>query len=187
MELDYCSELELSFQMKVKVWRKTEEGQNPSCLKDSVNFLHSVTTWVPCNMLAVVALSPPCFIKFKVNTSVNQEILEHFSLPSFIEKLISFSSRTQPQCQDFDQMVWWPCCTVQVWPGGVPEKNPIIYRVLSDEHEKPKSKEWLKATIKANLGFNNTPAVPQANLLHVMSHWYSYSWKRIPKFLEYLN
>lgn len=95
MELDYCSELELSFQMKVKVWRKTEEGQNPSCLKDSVNFLHSVTTWVPCNMLAVVALSPPCFIKFKVNTSVNQEILEHFSLPSFIEKLISFSSRTQ--------------------------------------------------------------------------------------------
>lgn len=139
--------------------------------------IDSVTTWVPCNMLAVVALSPLCFIKFKVNTSVNQGILEHLSHPSaaklYWEAHFLFQQDSAlSQCQDFDQIVWWRCCTVKVWPGGVPERNPIIY---------------VQATIKANLGFNNTPAVPRANLLHVMSHWYSYSWKRIPRFLEYLN
>lgn len=49
------------------------------------------STEVQCN-----AVSPLCFIKFKVNTADSQDILEHFMLllANFMDSLISFSSMT---------------------------------------------------------------------------------------------
>ncbi len=62
-----------------RVWRKSEEAQNPSCLKSSVKFLKSVMIW---GAVMSVGVRPLCFIKSKVNAAAYQEILEHFMLPS---------------------------------------------------------------------------------------------------------
>ena len=60
-----------------RVWRKSGEAHNPSCLKSSVKFPQSVMIWG-----AMSSNGPLCFIKSKVNAAVYQEILEHFMLPS---------------------------------------------------------------------------------------------------------
>ncbi len=77
-----------------RVWRKRGETQNPCCLKSSVKFPQSVMIWAAMSSAGV---GPLCFLKSTVNADIYQEILEHFSfllLTSFMEKLISFSSRT---------------------------------------------------------------------------------------------
>ncbi len=62
-----------------RVWRKTGEAQNPSCLKSSVKFPQSVMIWAAVSSAGV---GPLCFIKFKINAAVYQEILDYFMLPS---------------------------------------------------------------------------------------------------------
>ncbi len=62
-----------------RVWRKSEEARNPSCLKSSVTFLKSVMIW---GAVIFAGVGSFCIIKPKVNTAVYQEILEHFILPS---------------------------------------------------------------------------------------------------------
>ncbi len=77
-----------------RVWRKSGEAQNPCCLKSSVKFPQSVMIWAAMSSAGV---GPLCFLKSTVNAAIYQEILEHFMLPSadsFMEMLISFSSRT---------------------------------------------------------------------------------------------
>ncbi len=61
------------------VWRKSVEAQNPSCLKSSVKFPKSVMI---CGAVMSAGGGPLCFIKFKVNAVIYQEILEHFMFPS---------------------------------------------------------------------------------------------------------
>ncbi len=68
-----------AFHLEIKVWRKTGEAQNPSCLKSSVKFPKSVMIW---GAVTSAGVGPLCFIKSKVNAAVYQEILEHFMLPS---------------------------------------------------------------------------------------------------------
>ena len=58
-----------------RVWRKSGEAQNPSCLK----FPQSVMIW---GAMSSAGVGPLCFIKSRVNAAVYQEILEHFMLPS---------------------------------------------------------------------------------------------------------
>ncbi len=86
-----------------RVWRKSGEAQNPSCLKSSVRFPKSVMIW---GAVTSTGVGPLCFIKSKVNAAIYQEILEHFMLPS-ADKLYGdadflfqqdFSSC--PQCQN---------------------------------------------------------------------------------------
>ncbi len=80
-----------------RVWRKSGEAQNPCCLKYSVKFPQSVMIWAAMSSAGVGRLS---FLKSTVNAAVYQEIF--FMLPSasfllltsFMEMLISFSSRT---------------------------------------------------------------------------------------------
>ncbi len=75
-----------------RVWRKSGEAQNPCCLKSSVKFPQSVMIWAAMSSAGV---GPLCFLKSTVNEAIYQEILEHFLLlTSFMEMLISFSSRT---------------------------------------------------------------------------------------------
>ena len=62
-----------------RVWRKSGEAQNPSCLKSSVKFPQSVMIW---GAMSSAGVGPLCFIKSRVNAAVYQEILEHFMLPS---------------------------------------------------------------------------------------------------------
>ena len=50
-----------------RVWRKSGEAQNPSCLKSSVKFLQSVMI---CGAMSSAGVGPLCFIKSKVNAAV---------------------------------------------------------------------------------------------------------------------
>ncbi len=77
-----------------RVWRKSGEAQNPCCLKSSVKFPQSVMIWAAMSSAGV---GPLCFLKSTVNTAIYQEILStscFLLLTSFMEMLISFSSRT---------------------------------------------------------------------------------------------
>lgn len=59
-----------------RVWRKSGKAQNPSC---SVEFPQSAMIW---RTMSSVGVGPLCFIESRVNPAINQEVLEHFMLPS---------------------------------------------------------------------------------------------------------
>ncbi len=86
-----------------RVWRKSGEAQNPSCLKSSVKFLKSVMIW---GAVTSAGVGPLCFIKSKVKAAVYQEILEHFMLRSAdklygdADFLLQQDFSTCPQCQN---------------------------------------------------------------------------------------
>ncbi len=88
--------------MEIKVWRKTGEAQNPSCLKSSVKFPKSVMIW---GAVTSAGVGPLCFIKSKVNAAVYQEIMEHFMLPSADKLYGDADFSTCPQCQNHFQVV----------------------------------------------------------------------------------
>ncbi len=78
-----------------RVWRKSGEAHNPCCLKSSEKFPQSVMIWAAMSSAGV---GPLCFLKSTVNAAIYQEILGALPcfllLTSFMEMLISFSSRT---------------------------------------------------------------------------------------------
>ncbi len=76
-----------------RVWKKRGETQNPCCLKSSGKFPQSVMIWAAMSSAGV---GPLCFLKSTVNAAIYQDILENFFFlkTSFMEMLISFSSRT---------------------------------------------------------------------------------------------
>ncbi len=100
-----------AFHLEIKVWRKTGEAQNPSCMKSIVKFLKSVMIW---GAVTSAGVGPLCFIKSKVNAAVYQEILEHFMLPSAdklygdADFLFQQDFSTCPQCQNHFQVLCWP-------------------------------------------------------------------------------
>ncbi len=88
-----------------RVWMKRGEAQNPSCLRSSVKFPHSVMVW---GAMSSAGVGPLCFLRSKINTAVYQEVLEHFLLQTnFMEMQISFSNRigTCTQCQRYQYLV----------------------------------------------------------------------------------
>ncbi len=75
-------------------------------------------------------VGPLCFIKSKVNAAVYLEILEHFMLlvTSFMEMLISFSSRTLAPAHTVKTTSKWFAdhdITVLDWPANMPDLIPI--------------------------------------------------------------
>ncbi len=100
-----------AFNLEIKVWRKSEEAQNPSCLKSSVKFLKSVVIW---GAVMSAGVGPLCFIKSKVNAAVYQEDLEHFMLPSAdkiygdADFIFQQDFSTCPHCQNHFQVICWP-------------------------------------------------------------------------------
>ncbi len=63
-----------------RVWRKGGEAHSPSCMKSSVKFPQSVMIW---RAMSSAGVGPLCFFENQRHcTRLNQEILEHFMLPS---------------------------------------------------------------------------------------------------------
>ncbi len=69
----------LAFNLEIRVPESGGEAQNPCCLKSSVKFPQSVMIWAAMSSAGV---GPLCFLRSKVNTTIYQDILEHFILPS---------------------------------------------------------------------------------------------------------
>ncbi len=73
LKFSFHMKVNFAFHLEIKVWRKSGEAQNPSCLKFSVKFLKSGMIWGAVMSAGVGLL---CFIKSKFNAAVYQVILE---------------------------------------------------------------------------------------------------------------
>ncbi len=132
-------------EIKVRVWMKSGEKQNP-CWKSSVKFPQSVMIWTAMSSAGV---GPLCFLKSTVNAAIYQEILEHFMLllTSFMEMLISFSSRT------------WHLPTLTKVPKnhGVTvldcHRESMGYCQEEDERQQTQQCRWPEGRYQSNLGF----------------------------------
>ncbi len=126
-----------AFYLEIKVWSKTGEAQNPSCLKSCVKFQKSVMIW---GAVTSAGVGPLCFIKSKVNAAVYQEIFEHFMLPS-ADKLYGDADfffqqdlSTCPHCQKCDTVSskWFADhdITVLDWPANMPDPIWNLWEVF---------------------------------------------------------
>ncbi len=156
-----------------RVWRKSGEAQNPCCLKSSVKFPQSVMIWAAMSSAGV---GPLCFLKSTVNAAIYQDILEHFMLPS-ADKLYGdadfiFQQDLAPAHNAKGTKSWFNDhgVTVLDWPANSPDLNPIenlsgiVKRKMRDTRHN--NADDLKATVRRNLGFQTTSAVPQTDHLH---------------------
>ncbi len=138
-----------------RVWRRSEEVQNPCCLKSSVKFPQSVMIWAAMSSAGV---GPLCFLKSTVNAAIYQEILEHFMLPSS-DKLYGdadfiFQQDLAPAHTAKGTKSWFNDhgVTVLDWPANSPDLNPIenlwgiVKRKMRDT--RPNNADELKATVK---------------------------------------
>ncbi len=138
-----------------RVWRKSGEAQNPSCLKSSVKFPQSVMIWAAMSSAGV---GPLCFLKSTVNAAIYQEILEHFMLLS-ADKLYGdadfiFQQDLAPAHTAKGTKSWFNDhgVTVLDWPANSPDLNPIenlwgiVKRKMRDT--RPNNADELKATVK---------------------------------------
>ena len=137
-----------------RVWRKSGEAHNPSCLKSSVKFPQSVMIW---GAMSSPGLGPLCFIKLKVNAAVYQEILEHFMLPS-TEKVYGdadFQQDLAPAHTAKITNTWFNDNGIPVldWPANSPDLNPIenLWGMFKKKMRdtRPNDADELKAAIKA--------------------------------------
>ncbi len=80
-----------AFHLEIKVWRKSGEAQNPSCLKSRVKFPKSEMIW---DAVASAGVGPLCPKSMQPSTRRFWSTLCFHLLISFMEMLISFSSRT---------------------------------------------------------------------------------------------
>ena len=94
-----------------RVWKKTGEEQNPSCLRSSVKYPQSVMIWGAMSGAGVGKL---CFLKSKVTATVYQNVWGlhdsfcwgsvwrcRFHLPA--------GPGPCPYCQKHQNLVWCPC------------------------------------------------------------------------------
>ncbi|KAF7655024.1 hypothetical protein LDENG_00061880 [Lucifuga dentata] len=102
-----------------RVWRKSGEAQNPSCLKSSVKCPQSMMIWGAISS----AGGPLCFIKSKVNAAIYQEILEHFMLPS-ADKLYGDADFLFQHAKTTRNWFADRSITVLDWPANSPDLNP---------------------------------------------------------------
>ncbi len=163
-----------------RVWRKSGEKQNPCCLKSSVKFPQSVMIWAAMSSAGV---GPLCFLKSKVNAAINQEILEHFMLPS-ADKLYGdtdfiFQQDLAPAHTVKGTKSWFNDhgVTVLDWPAISPDLNPIE-NLRWETPDPTMQMSW--RPLSKQPGLHYTSAVPQADRLHATPHWCSNSCKRRP-------
>ncbi len=105
-----------------------EQLKSPSCLKSSVKFPQSVMIWVAMSSAGV---GPLCFLKTNIPAPVNQDILEHFMLPSadqlFKYADFFFQEDLAPAHTAKSTKSWLNDHGVGVldWPANSPDLNPI--------------------------------------------------------------
>ncbi len=139
-----------------RVWRKSGEAHNPCRLKSSVKFPQSVMIWAAMSSAGV---GPLCFLKSTVNTAINQDILEHFMLPS-ANKLYGdadfiFQQGLTPAHTAKGTKSWFNehGVTVLDFPANSPDLNPIenLWDILKRKMRgtRPNNADDLKAAIKA--------------------------------------
>ncbi len=106
-------------------------------------------------------VGPLCFLKSTVNAAIYQYILENFFFlkTSFMEMLISFSSRTWHllTLPNVTKAVQWPWCycawlaSKLAWPE--PHREYMGYCQEEDERHQTNNADDLKAVIKATWAF----------------------------------
>ena len=138
-----------------RVWRKTGEAQNPSCMKSSVKFPQSEMVW---GAMSSGGVGPLCFLKARVNAAVYQEVLEHFMLPS-AEKLFGdeefvFQQDLAPAHSAKTTTAWFADHHIRVlsWPANSPDLNPIenLWGIVKRKmaNLRPSNKAELKRAIE---------------------------------------
>nr|ACO51862.1 Transposable element Tc1 transposase [Aquarana catesbeiana] len=139
-----------------RVWRKSGEAQNPSCMRSSVKFPQSVMIW---GAMSSAGVGPLCFIKSKVSAALYQEILEHYMLPSAVQLYgdadFIFQQELAPAHTAKSINTWFNDhgITVLDWPANSSDLNPIenmwgiVKRKMRDT--RPNNEDELRATIKA--------------------------------------
>ncbi len=107
---------------------RKREPQNLCCLKSSVKFPQSAMIWAAMSSAGV---GPLCFLKSTVSTDIDQEILEHFMLPS-ADKLYGdagflFQQDLAPAHTAKGTKSWFNDhgVTVLDWPANSPDLNPV--------------------------------------------------------------
>ncbi len=161
-----------------RVWRKSEEAQNPCCLKSSVKFPQSVMIWAAMSSAGV---GPLCFLKSTVNAAIYQEILEHFMLPSadklygdadfiFQQDLAPAHTAKGTKSWFNDQGVGYAWLASKLaWPE--PHRESMGYCKEEDERHQTQQCRWPEGHCQRNLGFHTTSAVPQTDHLHATPNW----------------
>jgi len=138
---------------------------------------------LPCHLLVLVHCvfwSPqstqPATRKFKSTSCFLQ-------LTSFMEMLISFSSRTWhlptlPKVPKAGSITMVLLCLIgqQTRLTWTPYK--MGYCQEEDERHQTQQCRWPEGRYQSNLGFHYTWAVPQADCLHATPHWWSNSCKK---------
>ncbi len=152
-----------------RAWRKSGEAQHPCCLKSSVKFPQSVMIWAAMSSAGV---GPLCFLKSTVNAAIYQEILEQcfLLLTSFMEMLISFSSRTWhlptlPKVPKAGSMTMVLLCLI----GQQTPLTLVLSRGRWETPDPTMQMSW--RLLSKNLGFHTTSAVPQTDHLHATPNW----------------
>ncbi len=108
--------------------------------------------------MSSAGVGPLCFLKSTVNAAINQEILEHFILPS-ADKLYGdadfiFQQDLAPTHTVKGTKSWLNDhgVTVLDWPANSPDLNPIenIRGIVKRKmrNKRPKNTDGLKATVK---------------------------------------
>ncbi len=133
-----------------RVWRKSGEAQNSSCMKSTVS--DDLGCHVICWCWSTV------FSESTVNAAIYQEILEHFHA-SFCWQAswrcwfhFPAGLGTCPHCQRYQSWFNDHGVTVLDWPANSPDLNPIenlsgiVKRKMRDT--RPNNADELKATVK---------------------------------------
>uniref|UniRef100_A0A3P8UHJ6 Tc1-like transposase DDE domain-containing protein n=1 Tax=Cynoglossus semilaevis TaxID=244447 RepID=A0A3P8UHJ6_CYNSE len=138
-----------------RVWRKTGEEQNPSCLRSSVKYPQSVMIWGAMSSAGVGKL---CFLKSKVTATVYQNVLEDFMIPSaedlYGDADFIFQQDLAPAHTARSTKTWFDAHAITVldWPANSPDLNPIenLWGILKRKMRgtRPNNKEELTASIK---------------------------------------
>ncbi len=156
-----------------RVWRKTGEAKNPSCLKSSVKFPQSVMIWAAMWSTVFSEVHSQCSHlpgSFRaLHASFCWQALWRcwFNFPAGLG--------TCPHCQRYQKLVQWPWCycawlaSTLAWPE--PHKESMDYCQEEDERHQTQQCRWPEGHCQRNLGFHTTSAVPQTDHLHAMPNW----------------
>ncbi len=156
-----CSlmKVNLAFPLEIRVPEsggREERHRIHCCLRSSVKFPQSVMVW---SAMSSAGVGPLCFLRFKVNTTIYQEVLEHFMLPAadqlYGDADFIFQQDLAPAHSAKATSTWFKDHGIPVLnlPANSPDLNPIenLWGIVKRKmrYARPNNAEELKATIRA--------------------------------------